>query len=278
VEAGEVGGSSFFPGTSAGHVPAVALVDAALRAATTMLGRMDPERATSCVAWIDVEFPGLCARGVPADLRLDFPELLPAESGVSFEVVQGDVGVCKGRMRMSHSNPDDLLAPWMASPGKRARHALLDETAPWQVLVGPPRTTEECVAVDMVGPSVPGDAGVHPVSLVLEAARQVMTIVTRTSSSARRNAQVVVEAVTMALSVGEPWESYPEMVCWARAVAPRRISALIALRVGGVLRGSLLIDGRVLSPASHGRVPGSLTGRGRGVRSCPPLPDAARHR
>jgi hypothetical protein len=267
----EVQEGSFFADATLDYVPAVALFDAVVRAATTMLGRIDSERRSSRVTSFAVEFPGLCRRGVPADLRLGFPELQPGTSSLWFEVVQGEVDVCVGRLSMSHADNDDLLAPWIVGVGKRAGHALLGKGAPWRVLIGAPRrTAEACLAVDMVGPSAPGDTGVHPASLLFEAACQVATIVTKASGKVQDNSHFIVSSIDVSLSVGEPWESYPEMICHASKVARRRVSASIDLLVDGVQRGRLLIDGRALSPALHKRVSAWLARKGLGIRLCRP--------
>ncbi|WNV87320.1 hypothetical protein [Umezawaea sp. Da 62-37] len=243
----EVKGDSFFADPTLDHVPPAALFDAAVRAATTMLGRIDPDRMSSRLRSVEAKFPGLCERGVPADLRLGFPDLRPGTSCVPFEVIQGAVVVCVGRLWMSHSDDDDdeLLAPWIMSPGRRAGHGLLDAQASWRMLIGPPRkTTEDYLVADMVGPSAPGDAGVHAASLVLEAARQVAAVVAKASGNGRKNSYFTVSSIEMSLSAGESWESYPEMICHGWEVARRRVSASIALHVDGVPRGSLVIDGR----------------------------------
>ncbi|PRY39104.1 hypothetical protein [Umezawaea tangerina] len=243
----EVERDSFFADPSLDHVPAVALFDAVVRAASTMLGRIDPDRISSRLRSVEARFPKPCGRGVPADLRLGFPDLRPGTSCVPFEVFQGTSVVCVGRLWMSHSDDDDdeLLAPWIMSPGRRAGHGLLDKHTPWRVLIGPPRrTTEDYLVADMVGPSAPADAGVHPASLLMEAACQVATVVAKANGNGQKNSHFALSSIEMSLSAGESWESYPEMICHSWEVARRKVSASIALHVDGVPRGSLVIDGR----------------------------------
>jgi len=262
----QVEGGSFFDDESVEAIPALTLFDAAIRAATAMLGRLDTHRSASCVAAVDVAFPGPCRRGVPVDLRLGSPDFQRDSSGVRFEVAQGDVDVCVGRVLMSYADNDELLAPWIVSLGRRAEHALIGKRAPWRVLIGPPHRTEEgYLAADMVGPSAASDTGAHPVSLVVEAACQVAAIVAKTSGTAQRDSRFVLSSVEVSLLADEPWESYPEIICYSAEVDGQRLSMSMGLRVDGVPRGSLLIAGQVPS-SSHRSASAALAGKGLGVR------------
>ncbi|WP_156758558.1 hypothetical protein [Actinokineospora pegani] len=242
MSAGEVERDSFFADPTQDHIPAVALADAAVRAAAVMLGRVDRDRDSSAVTALVVAFPEPCRRGVRTDLRLAAPDLWRGASGVRFAVGQGRVEVCRGQVWVSHSRDDELFAPWILDPGSRAGHTLLDKAEPWRVLVGPPRRTPDSrLTATMVGPSAPGDAGVQQVSLLLEAVCQVATLVAKADDD--QDVRFDVRSLTLTLTGGGPWLSYPTLEClaWDRTAGLGR--ALIGVSVDGVSGGEVLVSG-----------------------------------
>ncbi|MBW4721409.1 hypothetical protein [Saccharothrix obliqua] len=240
--ADEVFEGSFFADASSGHVAPVALLDAVVRAATAA-----PADAGGCrPRSVEVAFPGPFHRGVPTHLVLDPFRPSPDVRAARFEVAQRGLPACVGTIRFADG--DDLFAPWVATPGRRAPQVLVGKDAPWRVLIGPPRRTPEgAPAADVVGPSAPGDTGARPVSLLLDAACQLLTAVARAGGEAPGDAELLVSAAKVTTAAGEPWDVYPELVCRGWRTVRAHMAASVELRVGGEVRGELAVRGRFRS-------------------------------
>lgn len=103
-------------------------------------------------------------------------------------------------------------------------------------------------ATRVVGPSVHGDVGAHPVSLVFEAACRAAATAVRAEERQGSDVRFVVTRTEMSFAVADPWESCPEMLSHAWETLPGQLSVATSLHVAGADAGRILTHGWASSP------------------------------
>ncbi|MEV0639946.1 AfsA-related hotdog domain-containing protein [Streptomyces sp. NPDC050619] len=245
-------GDPFFFDHPLDHVPAMLLLDGAVRAARALDGPL-ADRPEVTRLWM--QFDRFCEKDRPVRLRLG----AAADPGhpVSIRVVQDGTDVCLGGLACT---PGAVHAPLPASSpaGGRPPHAapaLVHKRAVAQILVGPlHRTGPETLVTPVLEPA-PGaeTAAVHPLTVLVEACRQASIMILHAVHDVPLDHQFILSRLDVDLSPGPAWAGPPVLCCRPRRVG-RDHTVVCELLDGEERRGTVTCTGRTVPAAVYRRL------------------------
>ncbi|MDH6623228.1 hypothetical protein M2271_001015 [Streptomyces sp. LBL] len=245
-------GDPFFFDHPLDHVPAMLLLDGAVRAARAFDGPL-ADRPEVTRLWM--QFDRFCEKDRPVQLRLG--AAADPDHPVAIRVVQDGTDVSLGGLACT---PGAVHVPLpTASPGggrpPHAEPALVHKRAVTQILVGPLRRTGPETLVTPVLEPAPsaGTTAMHPLTLLVEASRQASTMILHAVHGVPLDHQFILCRLDVDLPPGPAWIGPPVLRCRPRR-AGRDHTVVCELLAGEGRRGTVTCTGRTVPAAAYRRL------------------------
>jgi len=250
------------------HVPGMLILDTVLQYGERVAWALSGG-AFARVTDLTLRFNGLCEKDLPATVELSRTGTGACE--LKANVVQEGHPVCSGFLREETQAVPDSIHATHQEPSRRAEPELVHKRDPAGVLVGIPSTADsERYRADFIPPSQGSPAGVHPVTLLAEAGRQLSTMASHLKWDIPLEWQYLLSEIRLTVSHKDPWPAAPDLVCY---VPPRRGRGRgtlgVEVRSDDVRFARMEVDARAVSPGTYKRMrdAGKQTGKEQAART-----------
>ncbi|WP_077801877.1 AfsA-related hotdog domain-containing protein [Streptomyces sp. JHA26] len=234
------------------HVPAMLLLDSILRAAGQLHRPGDWEPTA-----LRMRFDRFCEKSPPPRLRV---ESVPAPGGARLLdalVLQSGAAVCRAELRLERprSAPRPTTEVPIGPPTGPADPRLVHKRCRERVLVGPLHDTGAgAFTTRALAPADHHARAVHPLTLLVETARQAATMVSHTAWGTPLDQRLIVGSLEVSLPADGLWPHRLVLRCHPRRAHRRHESVVCELLHGGTPRGRIAFTGRTVPPAAYRRL------------------------
>ncbi len=232
------------------HVPAMLLLDAALHAAGRLPG------ASASVTALHMRFDRFCEKDLPSRLRVSTTPRPGGARLLDARVVQAGAEVARAALRVEPAPSGPLFPAHVTGPRTEpADPRLVHKRSAARVLVGRlDHGGGRTLTTPVLAPVEPGAADVHPLTLLVEAARQASTMVNHSVWDTPPDWQFIVSTLELSLPVRTPWPHRPVLRCHPRRLHHSDDSVMCELLLGDAPQGRISFTGRTVPPAAYRRL------------------------
>lgn len=230
------------------HVPGMLLFDAVLR---------DSHRAIevpSRIVAASVRFSRFCEKDVPAAVSIHSDAATSSRLSASIE--QSGTAVCTGRIEWAPRADRDIRSqghPWPAPDAADA--ALVHKRFPANVMVGPlAEVADDKYVATVVPPDRARAETVHSLSLLVEAVRQLGTMVTHVVGDIPLGWQLIVSSIDVRIDGDFSWSEPIQLRCNRKREARGKGGGAAEVLVDSRPIGEIAFDGRAVSAATYERL------------------------